>query len=115
MSKSYKDFPSWIKTVELIKVVYEITSSWPESEKFGLTNQIRRAAVSIASNIAEGYGRYDAGDKRHFLSIARGSTYEVEAQLILSRELGFTKDVTTVLEMTQEVCALLHAARESVR
>ena len=63
MSKSYKDFPSWIKTVELIKVVYEITSSWPESEKFGLTNQIRRAAVSIASNIAEGYGRYDAGDR----------------------------------------------------
>ena len=115
MSKSYKDFPSWIKTVELIKVVYEITSSWPESEKFGLTSQIRRAAVSIASNIAEGYGRYDAGDKRHFLSIARGSTYEVEAQLILSRELGFTKDVTTVLEMTQEVCALLHAAREAVR
>lgn len=115
MSKSYKDFPSWIKTVELIKVVYEITSSWPESEKFGLTNQIRRAAVSIASNIAEGYGRYDAGDKRHFLSIARGSTYEVEAQLILSCELGFTKDVTTVLEITQEVCALLHAAREAVR
>lgn len=105
MSKSYKDFPSWIKTVELVKAVYEITSSWPESEKFGLTNQIRRAAVSIASNIAEGYGRYDAGDKRHFLSIARGSTYEVEAQLILSRELGFTKGVTTVLEMAQEVCA----------
>ena len=115
MSRSYKDFPSWTKTVELVKAVYEVTGSWPESEKFGLTNQIRRAAVSIASNIAEGFGRYDAGDKRHFLSIARGSTYEVEAQLILSRELGFTKDVTGLLQMTQEVCALLHAARETVK
>jgi len=111
---TYKDFPSWTKAVELTKKVYALSESWPETEKFGLTNQIRRAVVSIPSNVAEGYGRYDEGDKKRFLSIARGSAYEVETQLIIAKELGYVADITEAVSLVQEVCALLNAARRSV-
>ena len=112
---TYKDFPSWKKALELAKRVYEISSHWPNHEKFGLVNQIRRAALSICSNIAEGYGSYDDGDKKHFLSIARGSAYEVEAQLLVAKELGYITDVDEVALLVQEVCALLNAARRCLQ
>ena len=111
---TYKDFPSWKKAMELTNLVYSLSEKWPETEKFGLTNQIRRAVVSIPSNIAEGYGRYDEGDKKHFLSIARGSAYEVETQLTIAKGLGYVSDISTALSLVQEVCALLNAARRSV-
>ena len=112
---TYKDFPSWKKALELTKGIYEISSSWPDHEKFGLVNQIRRAVVSICSNIAEGYGRYDDGDKKRFLSIARGSAYEVEAQLLVAKELGYVDDIDEVGLLVQEVCALLNAARRCLQ
>lgn len=112
---SYKDFPSWKKTVELVKAVYAVSALWPVDEKFGLINQIRRASVSIASNIAEGYGRYDDGDKKRFLSIARGSAYEVEAQMTVAKELGYINDISEIVVLVQEVCSLLDAARRSVK
>ena len=112
---TYKDFPSWKKVLELTKRIYEISSCWPDHEKFGLVNQIRRAVVSICSNIAEGYGRYDDGDKKRFLSIARGSAYEVEAQLLVAKELGYADDIEEVALLVQEVCALLNAARRCLQ
>ena len=112
---TYKDFPSWKKALELTKRIYEISSCWPDQEKFGLVNQIRRAVVSICSNIAEGYGRYDDGDKKRFLSIARGSAYEVEAQLLVAKELGYADDIEEVALLVQEVCALLNAARRCLQ
>lgn len=112
---TYKDFPSWKKALELTKRIYEISSCWPDQEKFGLVNQIRRAVVSICSNIAEGYGRYDDGDKKRFLSIARGSAYEVEAQLLVAKALGYADDIEEVVLLVQEVCALLNAARRCLQ
>ena len=112
---TYKDFPGWKKALELTKRIYEISSCWPDHEKFGLVNQIRRAVVSICSNIAEGYGRYDDGDKKRFLSIARGSAYEVEAQLLVAKELGYADDIEEVALLVQEVCALLNAARRCLQ
>jgi four helix bundle protein len=69
--------------------IYRCSSSFPGSERFGLTNQMRRASVSVASNIAEGYGRATTGEYLQFLGHARGSNCELETQLLISRELGF--------------------------
>lgn len=89
--KSYKELIVWQKSVEAAKQVYSISKIFPSSEKFGLTQQINRCAISIPSNIAEGYGRYHKKDFIRFLSIARGSLYEMQTQLILSEELDFVE------------------------
>lgn len=75
--------------MELVKTVYTGTKNFPEEEKFGLTSQTRRSAFSIPSNIAEGSGRDSDKEFNHFLNIARGSTFELETQLIISEEIGF--------------------------
>lgn len=79
----------WKSSIELVKTVYTLSSKFPKEEQFGLTNQIRRAAVSITSNIAEGFGRESNPDIIRFLIIARGSINEVEAQYIIAKELCF--------------------------
>jgi four helix bundle protein len=89
--ESYRDLRVWKTAVELTLEVYRITESFPASERFGLTSQLRRAAVSIASNIAEGHARSTRGEYRHFLSIARGSAVEVEVQLLLAEQIGFVR------------------------
>jgi four helix bundle protein len=88
---SYSDLVVWQKSIELSKIIYENCKQFPEDEKFGLVIQIKRATVSIPSNIAEGYARNTTKDYLRFLSIALGSAYEVQTQLLLSRELGFEK------------------------
>src|ERR1700733_12714555 len=75
--------------MELTVCVYELTRTFPKDELYGLTSQLRRASVSIASNIAEGRGRITEGEFRQFLSIAQGSTYEVQTQLLVARQLKF--------------------------
>lgn len=75
--------------MELVTLIYRLTEKFPQSELFGLTNQIRRAAVSIPSNVAEGFGRHSSGDFSHFLSIANGSLCEVETQLGIAKNLCF--------------------------
>jgi four helix bundle protein len=89
--QSYRDLTVWNTAVQLTLEVYRITESFPKSEQFGLTSQLRRASVSIASNIAEGHGRSTRGEYRNFLSIARGSAIEVEVQLYLAEQIGYAQ------------------------
>lgn len=86
---SYKDLIVWQKSVVLAKEIYKNTERFPKSEIYGLTNQLRRAGVSVVSNIAEGFTRKSFRENAQFLSIAYGSTSEIEAQIILAMELGF--------------------------
>ena len=86
---SFEKLTYWQKARLLAKEIYLLTASFPKEEQFGLTSQIRRAVISISSNIAEGYGRQYRADYIHFLNVARGSCYEVESQLILSVDLGY--------------------------
>lgn len=85
---NFKELLVWQKSVDFVTTIYRITSSFPAAEKFGLTNQLRRAAVSIPSNIAEGNLRRSNLDYLQFLKIARGSCGEIETQLIISKNLG---------------------------
>ena len=109
---SFEKLTYWQKARWLTKEVYLLTASFPKEEQFGLTSQIRRAVVSISSNIAEGYGRQYRADYIHFLNIARGSCYEVESQLILSVDLGYMKEEKAQKARTlcTEIGRMLNAA-----
>ena len=89
MGQSFKDLIVWQRAVQLSLAIYKLTAGFPASERFGLTNQMRRAAVSIASNIAEGYGRSTRGEYVQFLGHARGSNCDLQTQLVISKGLGF--------------------------
>jgi four helix bundle protein len=89
MGKSFQELIVWQRAIQTTVAIYRLTSEFPSSELYGLTNQLRRAAVSVASNIAEGYGRVSSGEYKHFLGISRGSNSEVATQLVIARELGF--------------------------
>jgi four helix bundle protein len=86
---SFKDLVVWQRAVELSKEIYRLTTSFPTSEQFGLSNQMRRASVFIASNIAEGYGRSTRGEYLQFLGHARGSNCELQTQLVIAKAIGF--------------------------
>lgn len=87
-SRSFRDLDVWKVAIDLVKEIYRLTQGFPAAESYGLTNQIRRAAVSIASNIAEGQGRNSPKEFRQFLSISLGSTAELETQLVIAQEIG---------------------------
>ncbi len=91
MSGDYRDLIAWKKAFELVIAVYRETSHFPVEERFGITGQIRRACVSVPSNIAEGQGRNSKGEFVHHLLIALGSLKELETQLLISGALGFLK------------------------
>src|SRR6266404_9789791 len=100
-AKSYKDLLVWQKGITLVKEVYQLTRTFPDAEKFGLTSQMRRAAVSIPSNIAEGQARHTRREFIQFLSHSEGSVAELETQVILCVELGYC-----ALPDTQEISSL---------
>lgn len=104
--KSYKDLIVWQKGYELMKLVYKITQKLPRSEVFALQSQIRRSAVSIVSNIAEGNSRKTLKDYVHFLNIAYGSASELETQLFLCRDL-YSIEANDCLELLTEVSKML--------
>lgn len=87
--KSFRDLTIWNDSIALVKTIYEITSAFPKTELYGLTSQIRRAAVSVPSNIAEGHTRNHRAEFRQFLFIALGSLAELETQTIIASELGY--------------------------
>lgn len=89
MGQSFRDLIVWQRAVDLTTEIYRLTESFPNAEMYGLTSQLRRAAVSVASNIAEGTGRGSKGEFRQFLNMARGSICEVQTQLIIAGTLGF--------------------------
>lgn len=89
MGASYKDMVVWQRAIELSVAIYHLTSEFPASEQFGLTSQLRRAGVSVASNIAEGYGRSSKGEYLQFLGHARGSNFEIQTQLTIAGALSF--------------------------
>lgn len=89
---NYKELKIWQKSIELVTEMYKLTRTYPNDEKFNLVSQINRAAVSISSNIAEGAGRNSDREFLQFLAIAHASTYEVETQLIISKNLGYLLD-----------------------
>ena len=88
-SRSYRDLNVWKMSIELVKDIYHVTEKFPPAEIYGLTNQLRRAAISIPSNIAEGQGRNSFKEFKQFLAIALGSLAELETQLIISYEIGY--------------------------
>ena len=94
MERAHYKLDVWRKSVDLVTEVYKLTASFPETEKFGLVSQIRRASVSIPSNIAEGAGRDTNKEFNNFLSIAQGSASELETQLIISEKLGYIEKQT---------------------
>jgi four helix bundle protein len=102
--KSFRDLVIWQKAIQFAKEVYELTQGFPKEELFGLTSQLRRAAVSVSSNIAEGHAR-QGREFKHFLSIGRGSLAEVESQLFLAVELEYLKQdsLARVLGLGSEI------------
>jgi four helix bundle protein len=100
--KSYRDLEVWKKAMRLAKRIYQVTQKFPREERFGLTSQLRRAAVFVPSNLAEGHARFGAGEFSRFLSIAMGSVAELETQILLSHELGYIKEALT-LELLAEL------------
>ena len=109
--QSFKELEVWKRSIELVKEVYRITDQLPKTEMYGLVSQMRRAAVSIPSNIAEGYKRRNLGEYIQFLSIADASAAELETQIIISKdiysEIDFSKAVSTLEEVQKMLVTMI--------
>ncbi len=114
--RSYRDLIVWRQSMSLVKEVYRCTQAFPQSEIYGLRAQIRRAAVSVPSNIAEGQGRSSTGEFRQFLGHARGSLLEVETQALIANELGYldADQTRSLLSRTAEVGRVLNGLVNSL-
>jgi four helix bundle protein len=110
MSHSYKDLIAWQKSMALVRSVYLCTQRFPKEEIYGLAAQLRRAAVSVPSNIAEGQGRLSKREFRQFLGISRGSLLEVETQILIAADLGYisSEDAEGLEHQSQEVLRILN-------
>ncbi|MBI5004212.1 four helix bundle protein [Candidatus Kaiserbacteria bacterium] len=108
--QSYKDLTVWQRSIELVENVYKLTEKFPKTEMFGLTSQIRPAAVSIPANIAEGYARKHRAEYIQFIRIAYGSGAELETHIIISERLKFTdsKDLEKTKQLLDEVMRMLN-------
>ena len=117
MLKNYRELKVWQKAYKLCVDIYKITKSFPKEERYGLTSQIRRAAVSVPSNIAEGYGRKTTPEYIQSLYIAYGSHCELETQIMLSKDLGYIKpdDFRTLQQDIEEVERMLKALIKSLQ
>jgi four helix bundle protein len=112
----YRDLFVWQRAVEMSVSIYKATVAYPKEETYGLTSQLRRAGVSVASNIAEGWGRQSDGEYRHFLGMARGSNHEVQTQLLIAEQLGFGDQLSRELTMSlsNEVSKMLVSLMKTV-
>jgi four helix bundle protein len=114
ITRSYKDLIVRQKGIELAKLIYQLTKNFPAAEKFGLVAQVRRAAVSIPSNIAEGQARRTTGEFIQFISHAEGSLAELETQLILGIELQFCRNAEDEFALIAELRRMLNALRRKL-
>lgn len=114
--KTYTELFVWQKSMELVTGIYKDTQSFPKEEIYGLTSQIRRSAVSIPSNIAEGFGRKSQQDFIRFLKISMGSLFELQTQLRISKNIGFLNEsrFNVLFEETREVERMLSAFIQSI-
>jgi four helix bundle protein len=112
---SFEKLEVWKESIKLVKTVYVLTNNFPENEKFGLVNQLRRATVSISSNLAEGTSRSTDKDKAHYTTMAYSSTMEILNQLIISNELKFIdeKSYLETREHIYKISNMLNALRKS--
>ncbi|NHZ87398.1 MAG: four helix bundle protein [Planctomycetia bacterium] len=117
MVKNYKDLLVWKKSMTLVTNVYKIVEKLPSEEKYGLKSQIRRSAVSIPSNIAEGHSRWYRKEFLHHLSISYGSIAELETQLLIAAELRFIKqdEVQSIFEKTTEIGKMINGLRKKLK
>jgi four helix bundle protein len=116
LPKNFKQLIAWQKSMRFVVELYNATKQFPRDELFGLTSQLRRAAISIPSNIAEGQGRSTTADFRRFLSIALGSCAEIETQLMLAHDLGYLADSSSehLIERVSEVARLINGLYKSL-
>ena len=115
--ESYRDLRVWREAMDLAEVCYRLTSGFPRREIFGLSSQLRRSAVSIPANIAEGYGRDSTGSYLQFLKVAQGSLKELETHLILSTRLGFASEgeINAALTRCEAVGKMLRSLIRSIQ
>ncbi|MDR1436653.1 MAG: four helix bundle protein [Candidatus Symbiothrix sp.] len=117
MARTHKNLIVWQKGLLLVKLLYQYTQLFPKEELFGLTSQMRRCAVSIPSNIAEGFGRHSGKELLQFLNIALGSASELETQLIISNELAFLpeKEFDDLSNLNNEIIKMLISLANTIR
>ncbi len=115
--RDYRDLIVWQKAMDLVEAIYRLTRAFPKEELYGLTSQVRRAAISVPSNIAEGQGRRTRAGFVQFLSIASGSVKEVETQILIAERLAYVKqaDASAVLELAAQVARLISGLWNSLR
>ena len=114
--ESYQDLLVWQKSIDLVAEVYRIAGKLPLNEQYGLTSQLRRAAVSVPANIAEGFGRWHANEFVRFLLIANGSVKEVETHLFIGNKLGLLSpaDTKVALQMASEISKMIFSLRDKL-
>jgi len=112
-SKRFTDLRVWKIARQLSLTIYRVTAGFPREERYGLASQMRRASVSIAANIAEGFGRWSPRDQARFYEISKGSTEELRHYLILSRDLKFLADDLALDDQVDAICAMLHRLRQA--
>lgn len=113
-AKSFSDLIVWQKAHAMVLAVYRLTADFPKSETYGFTSQIRRSAVSVPANIAEGFRKNGQADKVRFLNIAQGSLEETRYYFILARDLGYA-DCSELIALAEEVSRLLNACANTIR
>jgi four helix bundle protein len=116
MGKPHHQLNVWQKAIGFVKQIYQVTGEFPSEEKFGLVSQMRRSAISIASNVSEGAGRNNKKEFNQFLGIAQGSLCELETQLIISRELGFLPDqlADKLIEELDEISKMIIGLQRAI-
>ena len=109
--KSYRDLIVWQKAIDLVTLIYKLVDCFPNEEKYSLTSQIKRSAISVPSNIAEGYGRNYSKDYSRFLQIARGSLYELQSQIEIAKRIGFVNDDNLIIieDLSLEIEKMLNS------
>ncbi len=116
MAKSFRELVVWQKGIQLSVLIYRLSKQFPREELYGLTSQMRRSAVSVPSNIAEGAGRLNTREYRQFLGIARGSNYELQTQLTIAKELAFgdANQICIAENLSHEVGKMIFGILEAI-